>query len=261
MSKDPYEVLGVSRNASDDEIKRAYRRLAKQYHPDMHPNDPVAAKKMNEINAAYEQIKNPQKAQEDPSQGAYGGYGNYGGYTGGSNGESSGNPYEDFFRNFGFGGYQNYQNQQRTGAQSGPTEFQAARHFINLGAYQDAANVLDGMDQADRSAEWYYLSALANYGLGNRILATQMIETAIRMDPDNIEYEQVQPPDSERRYLLPPKRRVSHFPGNAWHILYTLRRLLCCAAVLYTLWLRPLDFLLLSAFAGGVTSYGKNHWN
>lgn len=123
MSKDPYEVLGVSRNASDDEIKRAYRRLAKQYHPDMHPNDPVAAKKMNEINAAYEQIKNPQKAQEDPSQGAYGGYGNYGGYTGGSNGESSGNPYEDFFRNFGFGGYQNYQNQQRTGAQSGPTEF------------------------------------------------------------------------------------------------------------------------------------------
>ena len=58
MSKDPYEVLGVSRNASDDEIKRAYRRLAKQYHPDMHPNDPVAAKKMNEINAAYEQIKN-----------------------------------------------------------------------------------------------------------------------------------------------------------------------------------------------------------
>lgn len=191
MSKDPYEVLGVSRNASDDEIKRAYRRLAKQYHPDMHPNDPVAAKKMNEINAAYEQIKNPQKAQEDPSQGAYGGYGNYGGYTGGSNSESSGNPYEDFFRNFGFGGYQNYQNQQRTGAQSGPTEFQAARHFINLGAYQDAANVLDGMEQADRSAEWYYLSALANYGLGNRILATQMIETAIRMDPDNIEYEQV----------------------------------------------------------------------
>ena len=187
MSRDPYEVLGVSRNASDDEIKKAYRRLAKQYHPDMHPNDPVAAKKMNEINAAYEQIKNPQKAQEDPTQGGYGGYGSGSGY-GGYNGGSSGNPYEDFFRNFGFGGYQN---QQRPGGQSGPTEFQAARHFINLGSYQDAANVLDGMEQADRSAEWYYLSALANYGLGNRILATQMIETALRMDPDNIEYEQV----------------------------------------------------------------------
>ncbi|WP_367926383.1 J domain-containing protein [uncultured Ruthenibacterium sp.] len=56
---DPYSVLGVSRNASEDEIKRAYRQLAKKYHPDLNPGDPEAARKMNEINAAYEQIKNP----------------------------------------------------------------------------------------------------------------------------------------------------------------------------------------------------------
>lgn len=56
---DPYSVLGVSRDASAEEIKRAYRRLAKKYHPDLHPGDPEAARKMNEINAAYEQIKNP----------------------------------------------------------------------------------------------------------------------------------------------------------------------------------------------------------
>ena len=186
MSRDPYEVLGVPRNASDDEIKKAYRRLAKQYHPDMHPNDPEAAKKMNEINAAYEQIKNP-RPQDDPTQGAYGNpYGNPYGGTG-----STGNPYEDFFRGFGFGGYQSYQNQQNQRARQEPTEFQAARHFINLGAYQDAANVLQNMDPSGRSAEWYFLSAIANYGLGNRILATQQIETALRMDPDNIEYEQV----------------------------------------------------------------------
>ena len=59
MIEDPYKVLGVSRDASDDEIKRAYRRLAKQYHPDLNPGDPVAARKMQEINAAYEQIKDP----------------------------------------------------------------------------------------------------------------------------------------------------------------------------------------------------------
>ena len=53
MIDDPYKVLGVSRDASDDEIKRAYRRLAKQYHPDVNPGDAEAARKMQEINAAY----------------------------------------------------------------------------------------------------------------------------------------------------------------------------------------------------------------
>ena len=67
MVKDPYEVLGVSRGASEDEIKTAYRKLAKQYHPDLHPGDPVAAQKMNEINQAYEQIKNPQAYQQQPT--------------------------------------------------------------------------------------------------------------------------------------------------------------------------------------------------
>ena len=56
--RDPYEVLGVDRNASDDEVKNAYRKLAKKYHPDLNPGDESAAEKMNEVNAAYDAIRN-----------------------------------------------------------------------------------------------------------------------------------------------------------------------------------------------------------
>ncbi|MDD3164281.1 MAG: DnaJ domain-containing protein [Oscillospiraceae bacterium] len=189
MTRDPYEVLGVSQSATDDEIKQAYRRLAKKYHPDMHPGDQLAAEKMNEINAAYEQIKNPQKSD------AAGGYNapNSGNPYANPYGENpygdAGDPFNEFFRNFGFGGYQNYNGQQRQ-RQQGPTEFQAARHFYDVGAYQDAINVLQSVSASERNAEWYYLSAMANYNLGNRILAIQQIDTALQLEPDNLEYEQ-----------------------------------------------------------------------
>ena len=103
MTRDPYEVLGISRDASDEEIKTAYRNLAKKYHPDLHPDDKNAQEKMNEINAAYDQIKNPQNYRQQASQQSYGGGYGSGGYNGYSD------PFTDFFS----GWQRQYQEQQR----------------------------------------------------------------------------------------------------------------------------------------------------
>ena len=73
MNRDPYQVLGVSPGASDEEVTKAYRKLAKKYHPDLNPGDEAAAAKMSEINAAYDQIKNGYTPQHQSSSGS-GGY-------------------------------------------------------------------------------------------------------------------------------------------------------------------------------------------
>lgn len=94
MGTDPYQVLGVSPNASEDEIRQAYRRLAKQYHPDLNPGDKTAAQKMNEINAAYDAIKNPQAYRQQQAQQQAQQQYNQSGYQ-------EYNPFEDLFRSWG----------------------------------------------------------------------------------------------------------------------------------------------------------------
>ena len=160
---DPYAVLGVSRDASDDEIKKAYRRLAKKYHPDVNPGDEYAAQQMQKINAAYEQIKNPEKAYQ--SSGGYGSYGYGYGYD-------------------PFGSSQQSQSYTNRDDQN----LRVAQQYIQFRQFQSALNVLQHV--ADHSARWYYLSAVANYGLGNQVTALEYMRRAVSMEPDNTEYIQ-----------------------------------------------------------------------
>lgn len=206
MVQDPYKVLGVSENATQDEIKRAYRRKAKEYHPDLHPNDPTVAQKMSEANEAYDMLMNPEKyakrrqeeqarqQQRSYQQGGYGGYGqgNTGGYgqsnTGGSYGPFGGFGDFDFEDIFGFG----------TATISKPhvmpsdsMEIAQAIAQINAGHNQDAISILNRIISTQRNARWHYLSALANNGAGNKVAALGMIQRAVQMEPSNQEYRKV----------------------------------------------------------------------
>lgn len=171
MAEDPYKVLNISPGASEEEVTKAYRRLAKRYHPDLNPGNAEAARKMSEVNDAYEQIKNGAaanggaRARDGASSGYSGGSGSYG---------------------YGTGGYGNAYGGSAHGAGFSYTDI--AQRYIQSGLYQEALNVLSNV--RDRSARWYYLSAIAHQELGNVVTAISHIEQAVRMEPGNAVYRQ-----------------------------------------------------------------------
>ena len=152
---DPYQVLGVSRNATDDEIKKAYRDLVRKYHPDNYHNNPLldlAQEKMKEVNEAYDQITKMRASGSNSSSNNYSGYtGSYG----------SGNSNDTFAK---------------------------ARSAINAGNFQFAEQLLNSAPV--RNAEWNYLMSLVYYRKGWLDEAYRFCQNAVNMDPGNMEYRQ-----------------------------------------------------------------------
>lgn len=195
---DPYSVLGISRDASEEEIKKAYKALSRKYHPDANVNNPnkaQAEEKFKEIQAAYQQIMKERTSGYGGSYGGSGyggnGYGRsgYGGSSSGSQGYGGqgdggfwgfGGP----FGGFGFGGF-------GQGMDTGYEEnnyIRSAGNYIRNGYYKEARTALDGMSERDRSARWYYYSAIAHSGLGNNVAALEHAKRASAMEPDNMDY-------------------------------------------------------------------------
>lgn len=151
---DPYKVLGVSRDATDDEIKKAYRELARKYHPDNYVNNPLSdlvQEKMKEINEAYEEIQ-----KQRAGGGTRGGDSSYdGSYSSGTSGSSG---------------------------------FIRVRELINSRRYSDAEIILDSTPTNDRGAEWNFLKGCVLIQRGWYFDAQKFLETACYMEPNNQEY-------------------------------------------------------------------------
>ena len=151
---DPYSVLGVDRNATDDQIKAAYRELARKYHPDNYGDNPLsdlASEKMKEINEAYDAIVSERSARKNYNASQNGGY--YSGYTSNSSGG-----------------------------------FADIRSMIMAGRLEEAQTLLDGIPVENRNAEWYFLNGSVLHRRGWFDDAYTNFATAVRMDRNNQEY-------------------------------------------------------------------------
>lgn len=196
---DPYEVLGVSSGASDEDVKAAYRNLAKKYHPDNYASAPdvaeLAAEKMTQINQAYDQIVNARKN---------------GTPVGGGSSSSS---YSSSFSSSSYGG--------GAGTYSGSqhTDFADVRNLLSAGRITDAEMLLDGVPTARRNAEWYFLKGTVLYRRGWIDQAYAYFETAVNAAPNNTEYRAAYTQASQQRsgrrggYQYQPKQNSSCASG------------------------------------------------
>ena len=179
MEPNPYKVLGVSEDATDEEIKKAYRDLVRKYHPDKYVDNPladVASEKMKEINAAYDTITKERK--EGKQRSSYGGNSYGGGAYYGNGGSYYGNG----------GAYYGSQNAYGSYGAGYSGNFADVRRMISQNRIAEAEEILDGVPEYKRDAEWYYLKGCIYYKRGWLSEATKCFQRAYQAQPNNQEF-------------------------------------------------------------------------
>ncbi|MCR5663328.1 MAG: DnaJ domain-containing protein [Oscillospiraceae bacterium] len=177
MVQDPYKVLGVSPDASDEEVKKAYRDLAKKYHPDRNPGNEEAARRMNEINAAYDRIKSGE-AKTDAGFGSAA----WQQQPGGAGAYDYWDPWS---------AWNAWSEQARRQQPQERSEYTAARNYIRNSMYREALTALENVPADERDARWYFLRAAACAYKGDKIEALEAARRACAMEPDNEEYRRL----------------------------------------------------------------------
>lgn len=191
--KDPYKILGINQSATKEEIKKAYRKLAKEYHPDKHVNNPLAElaeAKFREIQEAYETLMRGQNQYQS---------------TGTSSSSYQSNASSS----------QSYQ-----GAGSN-IQFAAIRSYIKNGRYQDAYQMLQAA--RDGSAEWNFLNGITLINLGNYIEGQRFMQVAMQQDPHNQEY---------REYYNKVNQRQSAYSQKSYNYGRGASPMGCCCDLL-----------------------------
>lgn len=190
---DPYEILGIPRNATDQEIKKAYRALSRKYHPDANvdkPNAKAYEEKFKQIQQAYQTIMDER-------------------HNGGTQ-----QTYDGGFHT---------RNRAAWSGDENSVHLQAAANFIRNRRFTEALRILDGIQ--NRNAAWYYTAAVAHSGNGNNATALQYARKASELEPNNYEYQrlvqQLESPGFSYQSMRQP------YAGNGWDNSGCLR---CCAA-------------------------------
>lgn len=217
---DPYKILEIDRNASDEEVKKAYRKLSRKYHPDANINNPnknEAEAKFKEVQQAYQQIMDERERGYSSSDSAYGqngGYEEYGPFGG--------------FGGFGSYGYGAGNGQNGRAETEEDVHLRAAANYIRSGHYKEALNVLDGI--REHSALWYFYSASANSGLGNNVTALEHAKEAVRLDPQNLQYQMLQQRLEGGGTWYQNRQTMYGYPGtfdSNWCVKLCVANILC----------------------------------